>query len=62
MGKQIDTEIAVPYLAESGCNYFATFNDDSHCPSAARASKRPAVVSSRWVQRDAFAAAQADYS
>ena len=60
--KQIGTEITVPFLAKPRYNYFTIFYDDGHCPSTARASEWPPVVSFRWLQRDTFATAQADYS
>jgi hypothetical protein len=50
------------FLAKLSYSYFTIFYDDRHCPSAVRASERPAVVSFRWLQRDAFTTAQADYS
>jgi hypothetical protein len=48
-------------LAQPSYGYLTVFYDDSHCPSAVRASERSAVVCFGWFQRDAFAAAQADY-
>jgi len=51
-----------PFLAKPSYTYLTIFYDDSHCPSAVRASEWPAVVSFRWFQRDTFATAQADYS
>jgi hypothetical protein len=50
------------FLAKPGYSYFTIFYDDGHCPSTVRAGEWPAVVSFRWLQRDTFAAAQADYS
>jgi hypothetical protein len=55
MGRQV-------YLAQPSYTYFTIFYDDGHCPVAVRASEWPFVVDFRWLQRDTFATAQADYS
>lgn len=44
-------------LAKPGYGYFTVLYDNGHCPAATGARQRPAVVSFRGLQRDAFAAA-----
>jgi hypothetical protein len=51
-----------PFLAQPSYSYFTIFYDDGHCPSAVRTSEWPFVVGFRWLQRDTFATAQANYS
>ena len=63
---KLETEITTPlgyqsFLTKPGYNYLTIFYDDGHCPSAVRAGEWPPVVSFRWLERDAFATAQADH-
>jgi hypothetical protein len=60
--KQIGTEITVPFLAKPSYSYLTIFYDNGHCPATVGTGKRPPVIGFRWLQRDSFATAQADYS
>jgi len=50
------------FLAKASYGYFTIFYDNGHCPATVGAGKWPTVVSFRWLQRDTFATAQANYS
>jgi len=49
-------------LAKPGYSYLTIFYDNGHCPATVGTGKRPPVIGFRWLQRDSFATAQADYS
>jgi len=49
------------WLAQPSYSYLTIFYDNRHRPVAVGTGERPTVVSFRWLQRDTFAAAQADY-
>jgi hypothetical protein len=51
-----------PFLTKPSYNYLTILCDHGHCPLAVRAGEWAAVVRFRWLQRDTFATAQADYS